>query len=481
MVLDSVRIRLTLWYTGAMALVLLVLAGTVYFLLKENVIRRADGTAVELAESFLTTVSAEVDDVTKPDSIDEGVAAAMSEHRYREVIFAVLDPQGYLLGVSQSQELPERDEDPTRKGIATVLRPLLNSGQKFRSIRYEGHTYRAYVRPFTIEKQDATLIVLQSLHQQNEFLETLTGTMAVVIPLALLLAGLGGYALARNSLAPVVQMSEQARRIGAENLHERLRVANPSDELGQLAASFNGLLDRLDRSFEEQRRFVADASHELRTPVAILCGETEVTLSQPARSEQEYRESLEILRDEAKRLRRIVEDLFTLARADAGQHPLEFSEFYLDELLAECVRNARTLAAAKDISLTYEAQSELPLSGDPSLLRRMLLNLLDNAIKYTPRGGTVTACARQEGGEYRVSIEDTGQGVPPELQSKIFERFFRVDKARSRGEGTIGGAGLGLSIASWIANAHGGRVVLTRSGSEGSLFTVFLPKKAPQG
>src|SRR5208282_5501438 len=164
------------------------------------------------------------------------------------------------------------------------------------------------VRDFSVAQQPATLIVLQSLHRQNEFLETLTASFAIAIPLSLMLAGFGGYLLARRSLSPVVSMSVQASRIGAENLDGRLQVKNPHDELGKLALSFNNLLDRLSASFNRQRRFMADASHELRTPVAILCGEADVTLSKTDRSPQEYRESLQILGKEAKRLKHIVED-----------------------------------------------------------------------------------------------------------------------------------------------------------------------------
>lgn len=474
--LNSVRIRLTLWYTAAMTVVLVVLAGVTYFLLGQNVVRRADANATELADSFLATVNAELGDDTKPDSVDQGIAAAISEHRFRDVVFVVFDPQGDLLGSSEKYSLPERSEDPTREAFAGSLRPLVSAPDTYRSVRVGEHQYRSYVRHFSIDQQAATLIVLQSLHSQNEFLETLAGTFWIVIPLAILLAGAGGYLLARRSLSPVVMMSAQASRIGSENLYERLKVRNPRDELGHLAASFNELLDRLNQSFEQQRRFVADASHELRTPVAILCGEAEVTLAQTKRTEQEYRESLQILREEAKRLKHIVEDLFTLARADAGQHPLAPSDFYLEELAAECTKNVRTLASVKQITVSSESSGELPIHADESLLRRMLMNLLDNAIKYTPEGGTVSLRCEEENGHYRVSLEDSGQGIPVELQPRIFERFFRVDKARSRGETDGGGAGLGLTIASWIAGAHGGKLELTSSTPRGSLFTVFLPK-----
>jgi len=359
--------------------------------------------------------------------------------------------------------------------LSASLRPLMPAARAFRTIRVGDHEYRGYVRHFSIDQQEATLIVLQSLRRQNEFLETLAGTFGIVIPVAILLAGAGGYLLARRSLSPVVVMGAQASRIGSENLYERLQVQNPRDELGQLATSFNELLDRLNQSFDRQRRFVADASHELRTPVAILCGEAEVTLAQEHRTEHEYRESLQILREEAKRLKHIVEDLFTLARADAGQHPLAPSDFYLEELAAECSKNVRTLASAKQITVSCESAGELPIHADEALLRRMLMNLLDNAIKYTPSSGSVSLRSSEENGMYRLTVEDSGPGIPAELQPRIFERFFRADKARSRGETDSGGAGLGLTIAAWIAGAHGGRLELTRSTPEGSLFTVLLP------
>jgi two-component system, OmpR family, sensor kinase len=220
---------------------------------------------------------------------------------------------------------------------------------------------------------------------------------------------------------------------------------------------------------------MADASHELRTPVAILRGEAEVALSRQSRSLEEYRESLGVLHQEAERLTHIVEDLFTLTRADAGQYPLQPRDFYLDELVGECVHSARTLALAKRISLNFEEASESPIHADESLLRRMILNLLDNAIKYTSEGGRVTVTCRRAGEEYVLSITDTGGGIPADLQPRIFERFFRVDKARSRAENDGSGAGLGLSISRWIAEAHHGRLELTRSDSIGSTFTAYLP------
>ena len=251
-------------------------------------------------------------------------------------------------------------------------------------------------------------------------------------------------------------------------------MRNANDELGRLARTFNELLDRLDRSFERQRRFISDVSHELRTPVSILRGEAEVALSQLSRSPEEYRESLTVLHEEAQRLARIVEDLFTLTRADAGEYRLAQSDFYLDELAADCVRATRALAQAKSITLAAVTPEEMPLRGDEDLLRRMILNLLDNAIKYTPAGGDVSVTCGSLPDGYELSVTDSGPGIPVEMQSRVFERFFRADRARSR-SGADGGAGLGLSIARWIAEAHLGRIDLVRSDATGSKFTVRIP------
>lgn len=277
-----------------------------------------------------------------------------------------------------------------------------------------------------------------------------------------------------KSLAPVADMGAQVERISAANLHERLDVRNATDELGRLARTFNDLLDRLDQSFERQRRFISDASHELRTPISILRGEAEVALSQLSRPPEEYRESLAMLYEEAQRLSNIVEDLFTLTRADAGEYRLTRTDFYLDELAADCVRATRALAQAKSITLSVVAAHEMPVRADEDLLRRMILNLLDNAIKYTPEGGNVSVTCDSAPNGYELSVTDSGLGIPIAMQSRIFERFFRVDKARSR-TGRDGGAGLGLAIARWIAEAHLGRIELVQSNGAGSTFKVYIP------
>jgi heavy metal sensor kinase len=463
---SSVRVRLTCWYTGVLACVLVLLAFSTYFVLRENFSRRMDSSAAEIAGSFLATVSAETKDESGPKALQDALATAIAEHRLADTTFIALDSHGQVIASSEDHPLNLNGLG----GLAAL--------QSLRTVRVENHSYRSYVKPFTVDGQELKLILLQSLHRQHEFLENLAGTFAIVIPLTLLLASVGGYFLARRSLLPVVAMSEQAKQIGASNLRDRLSIKNSTDELGQLALSFNELLQRLDASFDQQQRFTADASHELRTPVAILFGEADVALSQSVRSPEEYRESLSILRSEAGRLKDIVEGLFTLTRADAGQYPLTVSDFYLDELISECARNLRTLAAAKGVELASHAGKELPIRADESLLRRMILNVLDNAVKYTPRGGKVLIACKDCDTGYCITVRDTGEGIPAELHSRIFERFFRVDKVRSRNEGS--GAGLGLSISAWIAEAHGGRIELSHSGQQGSLFSIFLPTASPR-
>ena len=477
--LDSIRVRLTLWYTGVLTLVLVVLALITYFIFWRSTLQRTDVNLSELSEAFLTTLDAEVKDQSGPDSLKLAGQVAITEHRFRDHVFAIFDAAGNI--VVSSQDVPPAAPGSSAGGplSSQSFQRFLDASSRaerlFGKVKGGKDGYRGFTRHFSSTGKTYVLVILQSLHAQQEMLEEVTSTFAWVIPIAIVLASVGGYFLARKSLAPVVAMSSQAGRIGAANLHERLAVQNDKDELGHLAQSFNSLLDRLSQSFERQQRFMADASHELRTPVAILRGEAEVALSQQARSLDEYRESLGVLHHEAERLTHIVEDLFTLSRADAGQYPLQPRDFYLDELVAECVHSARTLALAKKISLNFEEASDSPIRADESLLRRMILNLLDNAIKYTSEGGRVTVACRRTGEEYVLSITDTGGGIPAELQPRIFERFFRADKARSRAENDGGGAGLGLSISRWIAEAHLGRLELTRSDSVGSTFTAYLP------
>lgn len=479
--LDSVRVRLTLWYSAVLGIVLVLLAAFTYLIYQRNITQRTEANLAELADAFATTFESELPNNTGQDAVKEAARESMLEHRFRDIVFVVLDSTRNV--VISSLELPKPGPQHERITADIFSSPEFrevaanpaSKGRERNRIPGGRDGFRPYTRTLSAGNQTYELVLLQSLHPQKELLEGIRNTFLLVIPMALLLASVGGYFLARKSLAPVAAMASQARGMGAANLGARLAVANQRDELGQLALTFNQLLDRLEESFERQRRFIADASHELRTPVAILRGETEVTLSKSDRSPEEYRETLGILRDESQRLTRIIEDLFTLTRADAGEYPLSPTDLYLDELATDALRRARSLAMAKNITLCSSIAPELPLRADEALLRRMLLNLLDNAIKYTPEGGTISLDCRKQGNHYLVHVTDTGEGIPVEMHERVFERFFRVDKARSREDGAHGGAGLGLSIARWIAEAHHGKLELTKSDASGSTFSVMLP------
>jgi heavy metal sensor kinase len=483
---DSVRVRLTLWYSIVLAVVLILVSATTYLIVRRTSMQRTDSDLEVLADSFLVTLQAELTDESSAEALGILPAArqSMLEHQSNSDDFAVLKPSGEIIATSRDIIPPEslgtRSEGASvRVFTSDAFRRFAGAAQgkdsDLQTIRGEHERFRAYSRQFKADGQIYVLIVLHSLHAQNEVLETIRLTFSWMIALGLLLAGTGGYFLARKSLAPVVEMGAHAKRIGATNLHERLPVLNANDELGHLATTFNDLLNRLDQSFERQRRFIADASHELRTPLAILRGEAEVAMSQPGRPAEDYLESLRILHDETSRLIKIVEDLFTLSRADSGQYLLSSENVYLEEVAADCAHSVRTLAGEKRMQVSVDAASECLVHGDPALLRRMILNLLDNAIKYTTEGGRVEISCRATPETCEVHIIDSGPGIPPEMQSSIFERFFRADPARSR-SGREGGAGLGLSIALWIAQAHHGRLELVRSDATGSHFAVYLPK-----
>jgi heavy metal sensor kinase len=497
---DSVRVRLTLWYTGVLALVLVCLAVGTYYLVARTTDRRTFISLAEISQGFLTTLQSEYKDQLNekaPDPLRAAAEESVQEFRLRDHRFAVLDSAGNVLAENQALPAPR---EPVRKAAqreipSEVLRNLVagtaGAPRQLQDLTLGREHFRARVLQAQVGGSRISIVTLQSVESERELLEDIRTALLWVIPVTLVIASAGGYFLARKSLAPVVAMSEKAGRIGAQNLHERLPVQNARDELGYLAGTFNRLLERLDRSFEQQRRFMADASHELRSPVAVIRGEAEVALSQ-ARSPEEYRESLTITLDEARRLSQIVDDLFTLARADAGEYPLRPRDFYLEELASDCMRAARSMAAARGITLSYEPDGEMPIHADEALVRRLAMNLLDNAIKYTPEGGRVNVICQRAGGEYSLTVRDSGPGIPAEAREKIFERFFRFDPARTHSgrensgapetaASAMTGAGLGLAIGRWIAEAHHGRLQLVQSDFSGSVFVAYLPASSAGG
>src|SRR2546423_15157022 len=476
---DSMRARLTLWYTGRAAFGLKIFAVATYAYLARATRARTDQSLADTANSLISNFTAETDD--EGQSTDDAASEVTRDFQFSDRQAVVFDEPGRMAATSDPPAVGGSTWPTTAvlsESLAELLRRSARAGRSYTTIPGEEGGVRAFAVPVKTRGRAYTFVIAQSLDEQNEELEQARSAFYIAIAAALALASVGGYFLARKSLAPVVEMGDRARLISATNLDERLPVPNPSDEFGRLAQIFNELLARLELSFEQQRRFMADASRELRTPVAIVCGESEVALSRESRVPEEYRESLSILHDEGRRLTRIVEDLFMLARADAGQYRGDFADLYLEEAVGECVRAVRSLAVQRGVELQYvHPKDELLFRGDEELIRRMVLNLLDNAIKYTPPGGHVRVELMRDAAEYRISVSDTGAGIPAEAQRHIFERFYRVDKARSRNGETRGsaGAGLGLSIAAWVGELHGGSVRLERSDRSGSTFVVSLP------
>jgi heavy metal sensor kinase len=477
MIPKSLRGQLTLWYTGVLAVVLIAFALAAYQYLAHAAQQRTDRSLADSTNAFLSTLTTESNDENQ--SATAAAEETTTAFRFPDRQVIVFDQQQRVIAASRvPQNISEKAQwfspievDPE------FLKAVAKSGERYLTLGGNARQIRIFATATPSSNETVTIVMAQSMREQTETLAQARRAFLIAVPLALVLASLGGYFLARKSLAPVMAISDQAARISVANLNERLPVSDSGNELNDLARTFNDLLARLDRSFDQQRRFMADASHELRTPVAIVCGESEVALSVIDRSPEDYRESLKIVQAEGRRLTRVVEDLFTLARADAGQYSLVVSDLYLDETVADWVYSVRSLASQKGLNLYHESNGEeMPYRGDEALLRRMVLNLLDNSIKYTPAGGNIRIDLRRDGARYLIVVADTGAGIPAEAQPHIFERFFRADKARSRNQDDhVSGAGLGLSIASWVAEMHRGSITLDHSDQNGTSIIVSLP------
>lgn len=452
-----------------LALVLIAFSVVVYTLLSRSLYDRVD----EGLRSVIGVAKVSITHDTEEGQTSEGAARSTIAELYNpQQTLAVFDGSGRLLAKND----PDDEFQPALPPPGSIPDEQADLYTEFEVDGDDRH--RVAVQRLLIPPADTPYIIFisQPLEPVEEELASLRGILYYVGPVALAMAGLGGWFLARKSLAPVVEMSERARWMGAANLDQRLPVANARDELGQLAVTFNELLGRLKAAFSRQREFMADASHELRTPLSVIQTTAGVTLDRPRRDEAEYREAIKVIDEQSQRLTRIVEDMFMLARADSGNYPLHKSKFYLDELVEETARAAGVLASGKGVAIDVVNSSESPAYGDEDLLRRMILNLLDNAIKYTPASGAVRLRLTRRQQDYLIEVSDTGKGIPEEAQSQIFSRFYRVDKARSRSESADGsGAGLGLAIALWIAEAHGGSLRLARSDGGGSTFVAAIP------
>jgi two-component system OmpR family sensor kinase len=466
MMFESVRARLTAWYVSLLAAILVAVIVLIYVLLARALYDRIDDGLAAIVQVAITSLT---NDLNEGQDTADAARSTATELASRQTMLAIYDGGGRLLAEAGREDdimipLPPPADIPADDDL---LQTIVEADD--RDDRHRLALRRATIPPFDVEY---VIVAGTSLEPTDEELESLRAILVYVVPLSLVVAGIGGWFLAARSLSPVVGMADRARKIGVENISERLPVANPRDELGLLAATFNDLLARLEASLVLQRQFMADASHELRTPVTTARTAASVALQQPSRDEADYRETLALVEQEMVRLSRIVDDMFTLARADAGSYPVRPMPMYLDEVVDEAVRALQVVASTRRIAIVTNVLHPAPFTGDEDLIRRLIINILDNAVRYAPADGGVRVALDQAGRTYAISVSDDGPGIPADIQPRIFERFYRVDAARARGDG---GAGLGLALARWIAQVHGGDVVLAASSRLGSTFVITLP------
>src|SRR5262245_28452653 len=470
--LNSVRSRLTLLYVMIFGVLLGAFGLFLYALIRKDAHDRFDLSLTMTARTVANLFHQEMIENGQEERV--ATAHALREYQQPSMFLAIFhDDRLLAANRNQNAESPPVDKHPAAAAAKEFLaRAVAKRDPVLTTIAINGQDeWRLVAYAPGVEIAEFVIVAAESRRELIDQMRALREIFLLSLPVMQLMAGLAGYLLARKSLAPIASMTAQAERISAENLDERLQVKNNGDELGKMARVFNDLLARIESSFEGMRQFTADASHELRTPLAIIRGEADVALSQD-RGPGEYRETLVIIQDEARLLSGVVEDMLALARADAGQRRLEVEEFYLIYLIEECGNSARALALNKNLSLDFESSGDIAFRGDEELIRRMVINLLDNAIKYTPGGGSVSVKLWREDGRIKLRVTDNGIGIPAEAAARVFERFYRVDRARSRVEG---GSGLGLSIVKWIAEAHQGSVSLESAPEHGSSFTVSLP------
>jgi len=458
-VLRSVRLRLTLWYVLLLAIILAGFSAGVYVLLRHNLYDNLDDSIQNRANTFLDVIQYKEGQPTLAGRVSS------DDPNAGESFVRVFDGSG---GITFDNTAAVGGLPIDSRAVDRALRGETST----RTATVDDETMR--VRTLPIERDDAIGGVLEVGQSQDDVSDTLRALLlilAVAYPVTLAVASFGGVFLAGRALTPIDSLTRLARRISAEDLGQRLELRLPDDEVGRLARTFDEMIARLDDAFRRQRQFTADASHELRTPLTAIKGQAEVALSKP-RDAAAYREVLQTVNEEVDRLIRMVGSLLTLARADAGQIPIASEPVNVGDLVTAAVEQVRPMAERRDLTLGVAPGPAVNLQADEDLLLQLVLNLLDNAVKYTPPGGTVTVGWGMDGNRAELWVHDTGIGIAEEESERVFDRFYRVDKARSR---TEGGAGLGLSICRWIAEAHGGSISLQSEPGRGTVFTVKLP------
>ena len=472
--IHTIKFKFTVWYLLILTLLLAGLSVGVYAYLSRT-----------LQESFDQTLIVRTEQLKNMRDVFESMSQGRFEERLGEVVVLYYERDGEMYAISRRDvKIPldnalVQDAAKGENGFQTVMVDGVGEMRfhivPFRSARpLRGPPSPGASRPGPpmpdFGSQSAALAVGRPVADAEQALDGLVRTLIIAVPLTLLVAGAGGMFLADRALKPVGQIANTARRIQETDLSRRITVST-RDELGRLGSTLNDMIERLEKAFKRQREFTGDASHELRTPLSLIQAEATLAL-QRARSPEEYQKSLESIAEEAEHMSRIIEQLLFLARADSGSERIAFDEINVADLLREVGADMEALSRDKGVALAMRLDVPAVVRGNEGLLRRLFLNLVDNAVRYTPEGGKVSIASDTAGDEALVSVSDTGIGIPPEHLPHIFERFYRVDKARSRSDG---GSGLGLAICKQVVDLHGGRIEVDSKEGQGSTFKVFVP------
>jgi heavy metal sensor kinase len=449
----SIGGRLTLWYAVAFAAGLLMLGVVMWVAVQQSLFHAIDEGLRDRVEGIHVFIE---DHKTRLDQEE-----VREEFRAHGDLFQVIDSNGAAV---------HRTE--TLNDAATPALAGVGAEPRFDNVTVHGAPLRFLSQNVAVDDKLYSVQVAAPLADLQQGLHDALWVLAPMFPLVLLLACAGGYLMSRRALAPVDRITQTARSITAENLSERLEVPPTGDELERLSATLNEMIERLESAFKKISRFTADASHELRTPLAVMRTTAEVALRNPDDS-REHRTALEQVMAETERTSHLVDNLLLIARADSGSAKLAASSVDLVAAVDEACLQANVLAQVKGVSLIKHLPTQpIATIGDREALRRLFLILLDNAVKYTPAGGEVEVTVEESDGRFSGVVKDTGIGIPPADLPYIFDRFYRVDRARSR---ALGGVGLGLAIARWITDAHGGTLSVGSEIDRGSQFRVQLP------
>jgi heavy metal sensor kinase len=451
----SIKFRLTVWYLVAIAVLLVLFGAVAYYLLSKNLYRNLD-----------ESLQARVSELEGSIKIEAG--QVRFEQKFNEIVM-IYNADGALLQRLGPNVRFSKIED-------TVQQALFGKSSFLLTTTTEGEEVRMYAAPFNADSRTRIAIVVGGLTSDVRNMLAIFRMVIINSALAVvILAGVGGWFLAGRTLGPVERIAETARGIGETDLSRRIDVQT-DDELGRLASTLNGMIGRLEEAFNKQRQFVADASHELRTPLAVIQAESSLTLDKK-RTQADYRRSLEIVSQEVAYMSEIVGKLLALARSDAGCEALNLQDVNVADLIAELAPDVEVLAQEKGLRFSLGPMDNLTVRGDRLKLRQLFLSVLDNAVRYTPSGGSISSSLLRKEGSAVASVEDTGIGIPAEHLPFIFDRFYRVDKARANGEG---GTGLGLAIAISIAKLHGGAIEVQSEVGKGTTFHIVLPLAEPQ-